>query len=83
MKITDQDHRIVHPGEQGTGDNGDLSGMNDTSRKRGDGEGPSKGFGCSLVLKRLSPGISRVWQTARKQSGGGIENIGRYVKNAE
>lgn len=60
-----------------------LSSMNATSRKREDGEGPSKGLGCSLVFKCLSPGISRVWQTARKQSGGGRENIGKYVKNAE
>lgn len=37
---------------------GKLPGMSATSRKRGNGGSPSKGFGCSLVLICHSPGIS-------------------------
>lgn len=48
-----------HPMEsRGQGTMGMLPGMNTTCRKGGDGGGPSKGFGCSLVLKCLRPAIS-------------------------
>ena len=66
---------------------GMLPGISTTSRKTGDGGGPSKGFGCSLVLKCLSPGISAFLGAdcgrLTVNNGEGSEKMGRYLKNAE